>query len=105
MANTYILLQTAIHNGPYNYFNNWNYASFARTLCIANHTIDKQNSFLCRETHSGPHMLAFQIKTTGDLLVALERVEKEPSKLAVLDCCIHPRDYSPSLQQFCAMLR
>lgn len=104
MADTYILLQTAIHDGPYNYFNNWDYVSFARALCIANHTIDKQNPFLCRETYSDPHMLTFQIKCTEDLLMALDRVELEPSKLAVLDCCIHPRDYSPSLQQFCATL-
>lgn len=41
-----------------------------------------------------------QIKTQAELLIAVDRIEREPHKLAVLDCCISPDDISPALRRF-----
>jgi pyruvate decarboxylase len=46
------------------------------------------------------YVFAMQIKTCGDLLVALDHVEKETEKLAIIECCIQPKDISDLLHRF-----
>ncbi|RAK90491.1 pyruvate decarboxylase [Aspergillus costaricaensis CBS 115574] len=95
-------IETAIHDGPYNYYSNWNYTSLANSLCSTFHAI-YDNPYVdhkLTETCSDPPMFSAQIKTTTDLLIALRRAEHEPKKLAFLECCIDPSDISSSLQRF-----
>ncbi|EAW08995.1 pyruvate decarboxylase [Aspergillus clavatus NRRL 1] len=92
-------IESAFHDGPYNYIANWNYAALASVFQNAAHAIDRANPFVPL-TSSHPGLLAMQIKTNGELFMALERVQQEPDKLAVLECCIHPSDISPLLVRF-----
>ncbi|KAL5355560.1 thiamine diphosphate-binding protein [Aspergillus floccosus] len=96
-------VETAIHDGPYNYYTNWNYASFANSLCNTFHSIPAENPHFDNEiveSCSNPRMFSAQIKTTTDLLMALARAQREPEKLALLECCIKPHDISPALRRF-----
>lgn len=95
-------LQSAIHDGPYNYFNNWNYASFATSLCSTFHAV-YDNAYFghdLTETCTNPSIFAVQIKTNAELKMALSRAEREPQKLAFLECCIDPSDISSTLHRF-----
>ncbi|OJJ39914.1 hypothetical protein ASPWEDRAFT_49762 [Aspergillus wentii DTO 134E9] len=95
--------ETAIHDGPYNYLSSWNYAQFASSMCNHFHTEDGGNKYLTgadKESLANPSMFAMRIKTHGDLMVGLDRAEREPHKLALLECCIHPDDTSSVLQTF-----
>ncbi|GAB1218250.1 hypothetical protein ATERTT37_007503 [Aspergillus terreus] len=97
------ILQTAIHDGPYNYYSNWNYALFANSLCNTFHSVPADNPHFDNEmveSCSNPRMFSAQIKTTTDLLMALARAEREPEKLALLECCIKPHDISPAMRRF-----
>ncbi|KAL3264698.1 hypothetical protein ABHI18_000534 [Aspergillus niger] len=95
-------IETAIHDGPYNYYTNWNYASFANSLCSPVHAVYNNPYFdhNLAENCSNPPMFSAQIKTTADLMIALKRAEREPKKLAFLECCINPSDVSSSLRRF-----
>ncbi|KAL2860963.1 pyruvate decarboxylase [Aspergillus lucknowensis] len=95
-------IETAIHDGPYNYFNNWDYASFATSLSKTFHAV-YDNSYFDRdlaESCSNPPIFSAQIKTNTDLMMALARAERESEKLAFLECCIDPADISCSLRRF-----
>ncbi|KAJ5637901.1 Polyketide synthaseenoylreductase [Penicillium lividum] len=95
--------QSAIHEGPYNYISNWNYALFAETLCNMCHSPGSGNNYLTeaeRIDQANPALFAMRIKTHDDLILAVDRVVREPNKLAVLECCIHPWDISEALTRF-----
>ncbi|KAF7594656.1 Pyruvate decarboxylase 3 [Aspergillus hancockii] len=47
-----------------------------------------------------PPMFSVQTKIKSELFMALDRVEKEPNKLAILERCIQPDDSSPHLLRF-----
>ncbi|KAI9926278.1 hypothetical protein ASPWEDRAFT_185948 [Aspergillus wentii DTO 134E9] len=96
-------IETAIHEGPYNYISNWNYAAFTSSLSGVFHTQDLDNPYLSsaeKQKEMDPSVFAMQIKTHGELLVALNRVQREPEKLAILECCIEPKDISDLLVRF-----
>ncbi|KAJ5900224.1 uncharacterized protein N7473_004294 [Penicillium subrubescens] len=96
-------IESAIHDGPYNYVSNWNYALFAETLCNISHSPGNGNNYLTeveRRDQNNPALFVMRIKTHDDLLLAVDRVLREPNKLAVLECCIHPWDISEALARF-----
>ncbi|OJJ45138.1 hypothetical protein ASPZODRAFT_70296 [Penicilliopsis zonata CBS 506.65] len=96
-------VETAIHEGPYNYISNWNYTALARSLCNISHVPGYGNPYLKeeqRKEYDNPAMFAVRIKTYDELQMALDRVRQEPEKLALLECCIHPEDVSPALLRF-----
>ncbi|KAE8356868.1 thiamine diphosphate-binding protein [Aspergillus coremiiformis] len=96
-------IETAIHDGPYNYYNNWNYTAFAQSLCNMFHAPYVDNPHVDPQINGmgmNPPMFAMQIKTTAELRIALDRVEQEPTKLAILECCIPPGDVSSTLISF-----
>ncbi|OKP10308.1 Pyruvate decarboxylase 3 [Penicillium subrubescens] len=97
------IYQSAIHDGPYNYVSNWNYALFAETLCNISHSPGNGNNYLTdveRRDQNNPALFAMRIRTHDDLLLAVDRVLSESNKLAVLECCIHPWDISEALARF-----
>jgi branched-chain amino acid aminotransferase len=49
-------------------------------------------------------MFSAKVQTYGDLAQALDRTQKEPEKLAILECCVHPDDISPMLRKFGPLL-
>ena len=51
-----------------------------------------------------PAFFSMQIKTQADLLLALDRINCEPWKLALLECCIQPDDVSVGLRQLAGAL-
>lgn len=96
-------LQSAIHEGPYNYISNWDYSQFVSTLWRPPHAW--YPGFGCTDEGPmdetvGPNLISIKIRTEGDIRAAFERVRQEPSKLAVLECCIHPLDISKRLERF-----
>ncbi|KKK20254.1 hypothetical protein ARAM_004109 [Aspergillus rambellii] len=93
-------IESAIQDGPYNYFANWNYAALATSMNYTPHFVDAQNPFT--SSYATPALFpvfALQIKTTSDLVQALKLIEIETDKLVILDCCIHPQDVSPMLHR------
>jgi pyruvate decarboxylase len=72
-------------------------------MCNVSHSPGNGNNYLTEAEKRGqnnPALLAMRIKTHDDLLLAVDRVLREPSKLAVLECCIHPWDISETLVRF-----
>ncbi|CAI7593081.1 unnamed protein product [Penicillium manginii] len=95
-------IESAIHDGPYNYIANWNYAMFASAMCTPKHTRICNNPFaptMDKDLTLNPAFFSMQIKTQADLLSALDRINSEPWKLALLECCIQPDDVSAGLRQ------
>ncbi|KAH8690120.1 thiamine pyrophosphate-requiring enzyme [Talaromyces proteolyticus] len=91
--------ETVIHDGPYNYISNWNYAGLGSSLSAQPHA-ENNNSFL--PDHSSGEDDAFftrQIRTCAELDSALQQVEEEYWKLALLECCIHPDDMTDELRE------
>ncbi|KAF9888640.1 Pyruvate decarboxylase 3 [Aspergillus nanangensis] len=100
-------IESAIHDGPYNYIANWNYATFASAMSSPKHTVKCNNPFATKEEREGafnPAVFSMQIKTQSDLLSALDRARREPWKLALLECCIQPEDASVDLRQLALAL-
>ncbi|KKK15284.1 hypothetical protein AOCH_004258 [Aspergillus ochraceoroseus] len=96
-------IETAIHDGPYNYISNWNYSLFASTMCSVTHSVDNGNVYLTaqeKREQDSPSIFAMRIKTQTELAVAIDRLQEEPEKLAILECCIHPSDISDNLFRF-----
>ncbi|PYH98106.1 pyruvate decarboxylase [Aspergillus ellipticus CBS 707.79] len=96
-------IETAIHDGPYNYINNWDYAALGTCFSKRWHAVDGSNRFAAQEESANrlvPEVVSVRVHTAGELQAALERVERERDKLAVVECCVHPTDYSEGLRQF-----
>ncbi|KAJ6170681.1 Thiamine pyrophosphate enzyme C-terminal TPP-binding [Penicillium canescens] len=100
-------IESAIHDGPYNYVASWSYAQLASAMCAPKHIRTCNNPFatkLERDLGLNPAMFSMQIKTQSDLLSALDRANSEPWKLALLECCIQPDDVSAGLRQLALTL-
>ncbi|KAE8383063.1 hypothetical protein BDV26DRAFT_303971 [Aspergillus bertholletiae] len=96
-------IESAIHDGPYNYISNWNYALLAETMCNVSHSPRNGNKYLTEQekrNQDNPRLVAMRIKTRHDLLIAAERVMGETDRLFILECCIDPWDISDSLAKF-----
>ncbi|KAB8229094.1 uncharacterized protein BDW43DRAFT_322393 [Aspergillus alliaceus] len=67
-------------------------ASFVTSLCNMFHAsyLDNPHAHEIPENNMDPLLFSMQVKAKAELLMALDRIEREPSKMTVLDCCIHP---------------
>ncbi|CAG8090638.1 unnamed protein product [Penicillium nalgiovense] len=96
-------IETAIHDGPYNYISNWNYSAFASTLCSVFHTRGDGNPYLLENgmgDELNSSLFTMSVKTQSELLVALDRIQREKEKLIIVECCIQPSDVSGELCRF-----
>ncbi|OKL55901.1 hypothetical protein UA08_08953 [Talaromyces atroroseus] len=100
-------VETAIHDGPYNYIANWHYASLVTGMSSTFHTLSSLNPYMSEEEKEEllrPAMFSMKVQTYGDLTEALNRTQKESDKLAILECCVHPDDISRMLRRFGPLL-
>ncbi|PWY72462.1 pyruvate decarboxylase [Aspergillus sclerotioniger CBS 115572] len=96
-------IESAIHDGPYNYPSNWNYSLLASSMRNISHSPGNGNKYLTEQEKKDQHnpaLVSMRIKTQGDLLIAYERILSETEKLFLLECCIHPWDISEGLRRF-----
>ncbi|GKZ36418.1 pyruvate decarboxylase 3 [Aspergillus brasiliensis] len=94
-------IETAMHDGPYNYIANWDYVKVASSFSSKPHTAS-HNPYASKEDaelEGSPSMFAMKIKTIGDLRQALDRVDEESDKLALLELCIQPGDATDDLKR------
>ncbi|KAF9888587.1 Pyruvate decarboxylase 3 [Aspergillus nanangensis] len=92
-------IETAIHEGPYNYIADWDYTKVASAF-VGNPHVMPYNPYCPEEgTYTDNPIFTMQVKTQKDLVSALERAKAGPSKLAFLECCIHPDDLTPGLRR------
>ncbi|PWY87409.1 pyruvate decarboxylase [Aspergillus heteromorphus CBS 117.55] len=108
MNNLGYVIETAIHDGPYNYISNWDYAGLGNCFSKAWHAVDGGSRFASAEESASrlaPGIISLRVKTAGEWHKALERIEREPEKLAILECCVHPTDYSEGLRQLGPVFR
>lgn len=95
-----------MHDGPYNYFANWDYVQLANSFSSKPHA-PSHNPYASKEDEKleeSPPMFAMKIKTIGDLKQALDRVYEESDKLAFLELCIQPDDITDDLRRLGKMI-
>jgi pyruvate decarboxylase len=71
-------------------------------MCTPKHSRTYNNPFtsqLEKDFAFDPAVFSMQIKTQSDLISALDRTQRQPWKLALLECCIEPDDVSAGLRQ------
>ncbi|PYI32097.1 hypothetical protein BP00DRAFT_369698 [Aspergillus indologenus CBS 114.80] len=94
-------IETAVHDGPYNYIANWNYPQLAASLSASPHA-SSHNPYATKKQEymeSNPSLFTLQVKTQRDLKMALKRAYDEHDKLAFLELCIQPDDLSQEVRQ------
>ncbi|KAE8372327.1 thiamine diphosphate-binding protein [Aspergillus bertholletiae] len=91
--------ETAVHDGPYNYPANWDYAKLATSFFDKPHA-QPPNPYVTEKTENGEEMPVFaeKVHTQADLLRVIEKANVESGKLAFLECCIQPDDMTPELK-------
>ncbi|PYI00594.1 thiamine diphosphate-binding protein, partial [Aspergillus sclerotiicarbonarius CBS 121057] len=99
-------IETAVHEGPYNYIANWDYAKLASVFSAKPHS-PSHNPYARKEEEElegNPAMFSMKVKTQADLKLALNRVDEEPDKLAFIELCIQPDDRTDELQRLGSMV-
>ncbi|PYH93118.1 hypothetical protein BO71DRAFT_441948 [Aspergillus ellipticus CBS 707.79] len=99
-------IETAVHEGPYNYIANWDYTKLATAFSTAPHA-PSHNPYSRKEDEAlegNPAMFAMKIRTQEDLKQALQRADEEHDKLAFLELCIQPDDLTDELQRLGSMV-
>ncbi|RAL04490.1 uncharacterized protein BO80DRAFT_441954 [Aspergillus ibericus CBS 121593] len=94
-------IETAVHDGPYNYIANWDYAKLASVLSAKPHS-PSHNPYAREaedELEGNSLMFSMQVRTREDLKLVLNRVDEEPDKLAFIELCIQPDDKTSELEQ------
>ena len=95
-----------MHDGPYNYIANWDYAKLASVFSAKPHS-PSHNPYARKDEEDlegNPAMFSVQVRTQGDLKSALDKVDEEPNKLAFLEICIQPDDRTDELQRLGNMI-
>ncbi|KAE8150850.1 thiamine diphosphate-binding protein [Aspergillus avenaceus] len=93
--------ETAVHDGPYNYFSNWDYTKLATSFMEKKPHVKPYNPYVAEYGETDPDILLFaeKVESQSDLLREIKRVESETDKVAFLECCIRPDDVTPELQR------
>ncbi len=77
------VIESAIHDGPYNYYKNWNYAA------------------LIQAWNAGDgHGLGLKATTSGELVDAIKKAREHTGGPILIECNIEHDDYSPQMNQW-----
>jgi TPP-dependent 2-oxoacid decarboxylase len=77
------LIETAIHDGPYNYYKNWDFAGLMNVF-----------------NASDGHGLGIQAKTANELADAIKRAREHKGGPVLIECQIAHDDYNPKMSEW-----
>jgi pyruvate decarboxylase/indolepyruvate decarboxylase len=77
------VVESAIHDGPYNYYKNWDFAGLMHVLNAGD-----------------GHGLGLKATTAGELADAIKKAREHTGGLVLIECELAHDDYSPQMGQW-----